>query len=86
MDIWAQLLFVSFTAGIVMIMKKKDFPAVSLAVIFLGGFFYQLISEGKSQYIMPYIIVMTGIAGYGAILLGDLIADRYRKRKNGRTE
>lgn len=82
MDIWAQLLFVSFTIGIMMIMKKKNFPAASLAVIFLGGFFYQLISEGKSQYIMPYIIVMTGIAGYGVILLGDFLSEQYKKRKN----
>ena len=63
-------------------MKKKNFPAASLAVIFLGGFFYQLISEGKSQYIMPYIIVMTGIAGYGVILLGDFLSEQYKKRKN----
>lgn len=80
MDIWAQLMFASFTVGIVVITKKKNFPALSLAVIFLGGFFYQLISEGKSQYIVPYIICMTGIAGVGLIFAGEHLTDIIRKK------
>lgn len=72
-------MFASFTVGIVVIMKKKNFPALSLAVIFLGGFFYQLISEGKSQYIVPYIICMTGIAGVGLIFAGEHLTDIIRK-------
>ena len=75
MDIWAQLMFVAFTVGTSFILKKKNFPAASFALIFLGGFFYQIISEGKSQYIVPYIIVMTGIAGCGLIIAGDKLTD-----------
>lgn len=81
MDLWAQLMFFSFTAGIAVIMKKKNFPAASFAVIFLGGFFFQMLSEGKSQYILPYIIIMTGIAGYGLVICGEQITAFIKKKR-----
>lgn len=81
MDIWTQLLFVTFTVGTAAVLKKKNFPAASFALIFLGGFFYQLISEGKSQYIVPYIIVMTGMAGCGLIIAGDKLSEFIKKKR-----
>lgn len=85
-DLWTQLMFASFTAGIIAIFRKKNFPACSLAVVFLGGFLYQLISEGKSQYIIPYIIVMTGIAGYGVIVIGGMLGSAFRKYRSKKAE
>ncbi|MBR1823886.1 MAG: hypothetical protein IJ779_06610 [Ruminococcus sp.] len=86
MDIWTQLLFASFAVGIAVLFIKKNFPAMSLAVIFLGGFFYQLISEGKSQYIVPYIIAMTGIAACGIIFAGDRMSALLTKNNRSSDE
>lgn len=73
MDLLAQLIFFGFCAGCVYMLRKKDFLLTPLPVIFLGGFFYQLISEGKSQYILPYFIVMTGFAAFGIVSLMDTL-------------
>lgn len=85
MDLWAQLLFFAFTAGIAVIFKKRNFLASSFAVIFLGGFFFQMLSEAKSQYILPYIIIMSGIAAYGLIISGEhlsaFIKNKLRRSK-----
>ena len=45
-------------------------------VVFLGGFFYQLISEGKAQYIIPYFIVMTAFAAFGIVSFYDTVKAR----------
>lgn len=73
MDYFAQLVFFAFCAGCVQLLRRREFLAVPFPVIFLGGFFYQLISEGKSQYILPYFIVMTGFAAFGTVALFDLV-------------
>lgn len=73
MDFVAQLVFFSFCVGCVYLLKRKDFMLTPFPVVFLGGFFYQLISEGKSQYIMPYFIVMTGFAAFGIVSLCDTL-------------
>ena len=41
----------------------------SLILIVLGAFLYHMIFEGKSQYIMPYYIILTGFSGAGTDLL-----------------
>ena len=76
MDYLAQLVFFAFCGGCWFMLRKKDFRMTPLPVIFLGGFFYQLISEGKSQYIMPYFIVMTAFAAFGVVCFCDMICAR----------
>ena len=53
--------------------SRKQFLFTMLPVVFLGGFFYQLISEGKAQYIIPYFILMTGFAAFGAVSFYDTV-------------
>lgn len=71
MDYVAQLVFFGFFLGCILILKRRQFLYVPMPLVFLGGFFYHLISEGKSQYIMPYFIVMTAFAAVGIIGLHD---------------
>lgn len=76
MDYFAQMVFFAFCAGCVMMFKRKEFMLTPFPVIFLGGFFYHTISEGKSQYILPYFILMTGFAAFGIVCLCDLLRRR----------
>ena len=73
MDYFAQLVFFCFFLGALYLLKRKQFLFTMLPVVFLGGFFYQLISEGKAQYIIPYFILMTGFAAFGAVSFYDTV-------------
>lgn len=46
--------------------NEKTLFAVLLALIFLGGFFYHLIFEAKSQYILIYALWLTPLSAVGA--------------------
>jgi hypothetical protein len=72
MDIYSQFIFAAVFAGIIFCMKRKNFLYTTMPLIILGGFMYHLISEAKSQYSMPYFILMIGFAAYGIISLLDL--------------
>lgn len=82
MDWFAQLVFFAFGIGCIFAVKRKDFFQLILPLIFLGGFIYQFISEGKSQYIMPYFIVMTGAAAYGIVALHGMLSRHTKLLQN----
>ena len=73
MDLFAQLVFAGFFLSAVYLFKRKQFLFTALPVVFLGGFFYQSLSEGKAQYIIPYFILMTAFAGFGLVSLTDTL-------------
>ena len=77
-DCYAQLVFFCFFLSTLYLLKKKQFLFSVLPVVFLGGFFYQLISEGKAQYIIPYFIIMSGYAAFGAVCFYDFAAAHIR--------
>lgn len=76
MDYIAQLVFAGFCAGCWTMLRRREFLLTPIPVIFLGGFFYHLISEGKSQYIMPYFVIMTAFAAFGVVAACDLLCGR----------
>ena len=78
MDYFAQLVFVCFFLGALYLLRKKQFLFTMIPVVFLGGFFYQFISEGKAQYIIPYFIAMTGFAAFGAVSFYDSVMARVK--------
>ncbi len=80
MDIVAQFVFVAVFLGLLCCLRNRDFLTTAFPLIILGGFLYHLISEAKSQYAMPYFIIMCGFAPYGAVKLCDL----FRKKISGR--
>lgn len=73
MDLTVQLTFFAFAAGCLLSLKKREILTLSLPLVVLGGFLYHLIGEGKSQYILPYYILMCAFAAYGLVTLFDRI-------------
>ena len=69
MNVCHLFVFMSAFAGVFVCFKKKDLFCSSLILIVLGAFLYHMIFEGKSQYIMPYYIILTGFSGAGTDLL-----------------
>lgn len=76
MDIYAQLIFVSVFVGLLFCLKNKNFLSVVLPLIILGGMMYHLLAEAKSQYSMPYFILMIGFSSYGLISLYDFLGKK----------
>lgn len=72
MDIYAQLIFAAVFIGIISCLKNKNFLSVTFPLIILGGMMYHLLAESKSQYAMPYFILMIGFAAYGLMVIYDL--------------
>lgn len=70
-NIYMQALFLLFAGGIfVMLIKGKNNAAlILLPLVLLGAFGYHMIFEGKSQYILTYIILMIPTAAWAAVTL-----------------
>lgn len=81
MNYYQQLIFFGFTLGLLCLMRNKSIRAAIFPLIVLGGLIYHLLFEAKSQYAMPYIILMIPVAAYGFVLLSDTVGER-----NGRKE
>ncbi|MBQ3265544.1 MAG: glycosyltransferase family 39 protein [Ruminococcus sp.] len=66
---YTMMIYLSFTAAMIwMIFRKKLNPAsLILPVALLGAILYHMIFEGKSQYILPYFILLVPFAAYGFI-------------------
>ena len=71
---YMQLVFVMFSGGILMlfIRKKTNIETILLPLVLLGGFTYHLLFEGKSQYVLTYIILLLPYAAYFAISLPEI--------------
>ena len=63
-------------AGIIRLRIKKDLLRCLLPLILLGGISYHLLFEAKSQYAMPYFVLMMPIAAYGLFALFRRVALR----------
>ena len=77
LDFWfnfyMQGLFLLFAGGVfVMMLKgKTNMATVLLPLVLLGAFGYHMLFEGKSQYILTYIILMIPTAAWAAITLAE---------------
>ncbi|MCI6580995.1 MAG: hypothetical protein MSH15_03235 [Oscillospiraceae bacterium] len=81
MNVFQMLIYMSAFAGVFVCFKKKDIFCSSLILIVLGGFMYHMIFEGKSQYIMPYFILLTGFSGVGTEVLVSKTSSFINSRK-----
>lgn len=72
-NIYMQALFLLFAGGIfVMMLKgKMNMAKILLPLVLLGAFGYHMIFEGKSQYILTYIILMIPTASWAAISMTE---------------
>lgn len=81
MDYVAQLVFFAFFVGCIFMIRRKTFICALTPLIFVGGYMYHLISEGKSQYIMPYFIMMCGFAAFGIVCMHETYSQWKAARK-----
>lgn len=81
MDLYAQLIFAACFAGLIACLKNKNFLSITLPLIILGGMLYHLFAEAKSQYSMPYFILMIGFAGYGLCVMYDYLAEKAKGKR-----
>ena len=65
MDFYQLLVFLALLVGIIRLWQKKDLLRCLLPLILLGGISYHLLFEAKSQYAMPYFLLILPIAAYG---------------------
>ncbi|MGN0620759.1 MAG: hypothetical protein ACI4I9_02725 [Porcipelethomonas sp.] len=80
MDIFTQIIFAGSLIGVAACLKNKNLLTVFIPLIVFGGFLYHTISEGKSQYIIPYYILLTGFAAYGICTAYDLFCRKFSSR------
>ena len=66
---YVMMTYIFFTAGMIWLIfrKKLNTESLILPVAILGGALYHLIFEGKSQYILPYFILLVPFAVYGFV-------------------
>lgn len=81
MDIYAQFIFAAVLIGVIACLRNKNFLSTALPLIILGGILYHMISEAKSQYAMPYFILMVGFAAYGVCVAYDFAAKKLSGKK-----
>ena len=73
MDIYTQLIFTGVLLGGIVCFRKKNFMQIFSPLVIIGGMLYHLMAESKSQYAMPYYILMTGFAAVGICWLYDIL-------------
>ena len=59
------IIFIIFgTVILFMIQNRKRLSneTILLLLVFLGGFFFHILWEGKSRYIIPYLIILIPLA------------------------
>lgn len=71
MNFFQLFVYMSSFAGIIVCFRKKDIFCSGLILIVLGGFLYHMLFEGKSQYIMPYFIILIGFSAVGTDYLSS---------------
>ena len=81
MDIFTQFIYFAAFFGLLCIIRQKDVSQLILPITVLGGFMYHMLSEGKSQYILPYYILLTAFAAYGVAAAYRLYEDKCKNVK-----
>ena len=71
MDLFAQLVFVGLLVCLALMLRRRDFSALILPLAVLGGMLFHLLAEGKSQYILPYFVLMLPAAAWGLTAVCD---------------
>ncbi len=65
MNHFQQLVFFAVLLGLVSMWRERDIFKCLLPLILLGGLLYHLMFEAKSQYALPYFMLMLPVAAFG---------------------
>lgn len=79
LDVFAQLIFFGMLMGSFFMFRDKRILTVIFPLIIVGGVMYHLLAEAKSQYSLPYFILMFGFAAYGICGFYDRLPEKARK-------
>ncbi len=79
------LIYLCSAAGIALIFKrnKNDVWRLATMVCLIGGFLFQLASEAKSRYCLPYYLCCFPLAAAGIAALAEKLGQRAAVRKAG---
>ena len=69
MNVYQQFVFFALLLGLIRLGKKKDLLRCLQPLILLGGLLYHLLFEAKSQYALPYFVLILPVAAYGLFTL-----------------
>ena len=63
------IVYIAFAAGMIFLIRRKKLKPwmIILPVAVLGGVLYHMLFEGKSQYLLPYFLLLIPFAVYGLI-------------------
>lgn len=81
MNIFQQCVFAAFTAGLVMLLKKRGINCALLPLVILGGMLYHIMFEAKSQYALGYFLLMMPTAAFALERAAALITGRKERNK-----
>lgn len=81
MDYYAQFIFAACLIGLLACLKNKNFLSITFPIVILGGIIYHILAEAKSQYSMPYFILMIGFAAYGVMVIYDYLYSKSNDNK-----
>ncbi len=71
-----QMVFLGMLLGCLGLWRKRSVKKCLLPLIILGGLLYHLLFEAKSQYALPYFVLMVPVAAYGLTRLFRRIENR----------
>lgn len=80
-DLHAQFVFLCALAGVVLLLREKEVLRMMMPMTVLGGMMFHLLFEAKSQYSVPYSVMMLSFAGYGGVRLMDWVKTYLKNRK-----
>ncbi len=81
MDRHQQIVFIGAALGLLALLKQQDVKSCILPLVILGGLLYHLLFEAKSQYALPYFILMMPLAASGLVAFFDAAKKRYPDRE-----
>lgn len=80
-DLYHMIVFVLFCVAMVALLLKRCGPeTIMLITTLLGGFFYHLLFEAKSQYSLTYFILIVFFAAYGLHFLLKTISIQWKTK------
>ena len=65
MNQFQQLIFFGMLLSLFELWRRREMESSLLPLIILGGLLYHLLFEAKSQYALPYFVLMIPMAAFG---------------------
>lgn len=80
MNIFQQCVFAAYTAGLIILMKKRDIQTALLPLVIFGAMLYHIMFEAKSQYALGYFLLMMPVAAIGLDGISTLLKRKERSK------